>query len=176
MDDEIWKEVNFGSFIPHYKYEVSSHGRIKSYAYEKENGRIINGSLVNGYRLAIFSGQELDVVWKEYIHRIVAKAFLTVPTEDHKYVLHMDYNRVNNNVRNLKWADLDGHIVHARNSPNYVTGRITYSKLSVNDVIRIKKILLRNNTRLKMVAKQFGITHTQLNRIRSGENWSHVKI
>jgi hypothetical protein len=23
-----------------------------------------------------------------------------------------------------------------------------------------------------MIAKQFGITHTQLNRIRSGENWS----
>jgi hypothetical protein len=27
-----------------------------------------------------------------------------------------------------------------------------------------------------MIAKQFGITHTQLNRIRSGENWGYVKI
>jgi hypothetical protein len=26
-----------------------------------------------------------------------------------------------------------------------------------------------------MIAKQFGITHTQLNRIRSGENWGYVK-
>jgi hypothetical protein len=28
----------------------------------------------------------------------------------------------------------------------------------------------------KMIAKQFGITHTQLNRIRSGENWGYVTI
>jgi DNA-binding Xre family transcriptional regulator len=40
----------------------------------------------------------------------------------------------------------------------------------------IKKMLQHDNTRLKMIAKQFGITHTQLNRIRSGENWSYVKI
>ena len=28
----------------------------------------------------------------------------------------------------------------------------------------------------KMIAKQFGITHTQLNRIRSGENWGYVVV
>ena len=28
----------------------------------------------------------------------------------------------------------------------------------------------------KMIAKQFGITHTQLNRIRTGEDWGHVEV
>jgi DNA-binding Xre family transcriptional regulator len=32
-------------------------------------------------------------------------------------------------------------------------------------------MLRSDKNRLKMIAKQFGITHTQLNRIRSGENW-----
>ncbi len=40
----------------------------------------------------------------------------------------------------------------------------------------IKKLLKNEKNRLKMIAKQFGITHTQLNRIRSGENWKHVTI
>ena len=40
----------------------------------------------------------------------------------------------------------------------------------------IKKMLKSDKNRLKMIAKQFGITHTQLNRIRSGENWKNVKI
>jgi hypothetical protein len=29
---------------------------------------------------------------------------------------------------------------------------------------------------LKMLAKQFGISEMQLYRIKSGENWGHVKI
>jgi transcriptional regulator with PAS, ATPase and Fis domain len=49
-------------------------------------------------------------------------------------------------------------------------------KLTETKVIMIKKMLQHDNTRLKMIAKQFGITHTQLNRIRSGENWGYVKI
>jgi DNA-binding Xre family transcriptional regulator len=40
----------------------------------------------------------------------------------------------------------------------------------------IKKMLQNESTRLKMIAKQFGITHTQLNRIRSGENWGYVTV
>jgi len=36
--------------------------------------------------------------------------------------------------------------------------------------------LKRGKTKLYKIAKEFGITHTQLNRIRSGENWGHIKI
>jgi len=37
-------------------------------------------------------------------------------------------------------------------------------------------MVVAKKTRLKTIAKQFGITHTQLNRIRSGENWKNVTI
>jgi len=174
MVEEVWKEIKFDGFVPKSRYEISEDGRVKSYAYDKENGRLIKGSLVNGYRLVIFSG--VDTTYKEYMHRLVAKTFLKRPSKDYKYVLHLDYKKDNNHLRNLKWASFDEHKEHSAKSPNIPKGRITYSKLSENDVVRIKKMLKRKNTRLKMIAKQFGITHTQLNRIRSGENWSHVKI
>jgi hypothetical protein len=29
---------------------------------------------------------------------------------------------------------------------------------------------------VRLIAKQFGISETQLYRIKSGENWSHIKI
>jgi DNA-binding Xre family transcriptional regulator len=48
--------------------------------------------------------------------------------------------------------------------------------LTEGKVMLIKQMLRSDKSRLKMIAKQFGITHTQLNRIRSGENWKQVKL
>jgi hypothetical protein len=44
-------------------------------------------------------------------------------------------------------------------------------------VRRLKKILNDPNrrTRLKIIAKRFGVTTMQLRRIKTGENWSHVE-
>ena len=44
--------------------------------------------------------------------------------------------------------------------------------------MRIKKMLANPNrkTRLRLIAKQFGISEMQLYRIKSGENWGHVEI
>jgi len=51
-------------------------------------------------------------------------------------------------------------------------------KLTVTKVIHIKKMLLNPNrkTRLKIIAKQFGISETHVRRIESGENWGHIKV
>jgi hypothetical protein len=51
-------------------------------------------------------------------------------------------------------------------------------KLTVTKVIHIKKLLAKPNrtTRLKMIAKQFGVSEMQISRIKSGENWSHIKV
>jgi predicted DNA binding protein len=51
-------------------------------------------------------------------------------------------------------------------------------KLTSTQVMLLKKKIFDPNrkTRLKFLAKQFGISEMQLYRIKSGENWSHVKI
>jgi len=42
----------------------------------------------------------------------------------------------------------------------------------------IKKLLAnpKQTTRLKMIAKQFGVSEMQIRRIKSGENWGYIKV
>jgi predicted DNA binding protein len=52
------------------------------------------------------------------------------------------------------------------------------NKLTSTQVMLLKKILSDPNrkTRLKILAKQFGVTTMTLQRIKTGENWGHIKI
>ena len=52
------------------------------------------------------------------------------------------------------------------------------AKLTETQVIRLKKKLFDPNrrTRLKILAKQFGVSEMQLHRIKTGENWGHIKV
>ena len=96
------------------------------------------------------------------------------------FVIHLDHDKLNNYVLNLRWATKDEMVEHNRQNPNVLNRvqpkRTRNYKLTESKVMIIKKLLRNDNNRLKMIAKQFGITHTQLNRIRSGENWKHVTI
>lgn len=76
-----------------------------------------------------------------------------------------------------RYAYLAAQKLRQYGHPILLIGRRTKNyKLTESKVRIIKKLLKNDNNRLKMIAKQFGITHTQLNRIRSGENWKHVTI
>lgn len=171
---ERWKEIDFESNLAHDKYEVSHLGRIKSYAIEKENGRVIKGGNVNGYRCTTVKfGKKMTRQY--YVHRLVAETFITKENKDQHYVIHIDYNKQNNLIYNLKWATERELVVHNNKNPEVLRRRTTGYKLTEADVRVIKRLLSSQKTRLSMIAKRFGITHTQLNRIRSGENWGHVK-
>jgi hypothetical protein len=91
--------------IPGYEgaYEVSSHGRVKSYAREP-GGRVLSGWIAsNGYPTVSLS-RPLDGKRKRTIHTLVALAFLGPrPTTNH-LVCHYDGAKTNNHVNNLRWA------------------------------------------------------------------------
>ena len=87
----------------------------------------------------------------------------------------------------MKWATLEEFREHFMSSPYYEEGKekskktrqmMDGNKLTTTDVIRIKKMLANPNrkTRLRIIAKQFGISEMQLYRIKSGENWGHIKV
>lgn len=175
---EYWKEVDFQTKMRHCRYEISNMGRVRSFAKDKVNGRIINGSNISGYKsmMVRFRSQEKKVFTQQfYIHRLVAEAFIPKQNKDQHFVIHLDYNKLNNSIHNLEWATEEQLNEHNNRNPLVLEKRVSGYKLTENDVKIIKKLLKSNKTRLSMIAKRFGITHTQLNRIRSGENWGHVK-
>jgi len=170
---ERWKSIDFETYLQHDKYEVSNLGRVKSYAIDKETGKILRGGNVNGYRcITVKFGEELTRQY--YVHRLVAETFIKKDTKDQHYVIHRDYDKQNNEIYNLKWATEQELNEHNNRNPEVLRRRTTGYKLSETDVRVIKRLLKSQKTRLSMIAKRFGITHTQLNRIRSGENWGHV--
>jgi len=174
INTERWKEIDFESNLSHDKYEVSHLGRVKSYAIDKEIGRVLKGGNVNGYRcITVKFGEEITRQY--YVHRLVAETFLKKDNKEQHYVIHLDYNKQNNSIYNLSWATEQELVAHNNKNPEVVKRRTTGYKLTEADVRVIKRLLRSHKTRLSMIAKRFGITHTQLNRIRSGENWGHVK-
>jgi len=175
--NEKWVRIHFGDSenAPH--YEVSNYGRLKSFQMDVERGAIIKGSVIQGYRsLNIRLSGEKSA--NRYVHKLVAEHFVKRESQEQEFVIHLDYDKQNNYFQNLKWASKDELTLHNRDNPavvNRVMPRYTKNyKLTETKVLMIRKLLKNDNNRLKMIAKQFGITHTQLNRIRSGENWKRV--
>lgn len=160
------------------RYEVSNFGRLRSFQ-NNEKGEIIKGSVIQGYKslnIRLPKGKSFN----RYIHKLVAETFVEKPSLDHKFVIHLDFDKQSNHYENLKWVTKDEMVAHNKLNPAVINKpiprRTKNYKLTETKVRMIKKMLQHDNTRLKMIAKQFGITHTQLNRIRSGENWGYVKI
>ena len=172
---EEWKLLKIEEMACNEVYEISNYGRIKSFKVNKEDGQIIKGSSLKGYKILNIKLQNGKRTTK-YIHKLVAESFIPKDDDLQHYVIHLDFDKTNNHVDNLKWVTKETMYAHQKINPNYTRGAINYSKLSETDVIRLKKKLKRGKNKLYKLAKEFGITHTQLNRIRSGENWGHVKI
>jgi hypothetical protein len=176
---ETWKKVDLELPTIFPVYEISSHGRVRRFYSPEDKGEILVPSNIKGYKA--FITKKPDKKNRTfYVHKLVAQYFIEKPSEEENYVIHADYNKDNNHVSNLKWVCKVKLGQHHKINPAYKKGVITHSKLTETQVKLLKKILKRNEenkkTRLKMIAKRFGITHTQLNRIRSGENWGHVTI
>lgn len=184
---EQWKE-----FVPDFetkmRYKISNLGRIKSYDQSLENERLLKGAKRDGYPYLVLNskinGEKFSKGFS--IHYLIGLLFIPRDSEDQTHVLHLDYERANNVITNLKWATYDEMIAHGKKSPHVASGRKRAfekfgpknTKLSEIDVIRLKRKLLDPNrkTRLRLLAKQFGISQMQLHRIKTGENWGHIIV
>jgi len=193
--NEVFKEISLGDDDNNLQlfYAISNFGRLISYNDNIENGRIIKGSKQDGYRMwnyRIFLGNKKVIYRHRFIYKLVAEYFLPKPTEEQKYILHLNYVRSNDHVDNLKWATYEEMIAHRYHSPSVIKARKKQlaqiaenrkhkgNKLTSTQVMFLKKRLLDPNrkTRLKILAKQYGVTEMQLYRIKTGENWGHIKV
>ena len=94
--NEEWRDIEGYEGL----YQVSNLGRVKSLKYNKV--KILSPSKGNHGYLSVMLCK--DGICKNIrIHRLVANAF--IPNLDDKpYVDHIDTDRTNNNVSNLRWV------------------------------------------------------------------------
>jgi hypothetical protein len=93
-------------------YEVSNYGRIRSLNYMKKGVRKI---LKCHARLGYYIKTSLvkDGVRKYYrVHRLVAQAFLPSPQDGETQVEHINTDKRDNRVQNLRWVSPRGNMAN----------------------------------------------------------------
>ncbi|MFN8275372.1 MAG: NUMOD4 domain-containing protein [Flavobacteriaceae bacterium] len=192
LPNEEFKEIEL-KFPMKKRYAVSNKGRLMSFMESFEDGQLIKGTTSDGYR--VFKRrrtpeERAELKFKTesfFVYRLVAEYFIPKTSEDQVHVLHLDYVRDNDDVRNLRWATYEEKMNHYNSNPKVIEGRRKTveskiksdgAKLTSTQVMLIKKMLKnpKGKTRGKMIAKQFGISQTHLKRIERGENWGHIKV
>ncbi|MGN6490732.1 MAG: HNH endonuclease [Agriterribacter sp.] len=183
LPNEVWKDLpnHEAKGAVWYKYAISSHGRIVKY-----NKRISDGFVLQLSRQANYP------IWRkklngEYftalVHRLVAKYFLPKPKANQKFIIHLDHDYENNKYTNLKWATQDEVTVHNRKNPRVKAALKRRkdnptkkgAKLDIAKV-RVIKSMLKEKKTLKEIAQRFGVSDMQVHRIKTKENWAHVKL
>ncbi len=187
---EEWKEfeVEVG-FKPQKRYAISNYGRLAKFSEKIEDGQLLKGAMKGSYKIFSYMVKigNKDYNRFRYLRKLVAENFLQKKSEDQVYVLYLDYNKNNNFVGNLKWATRQEMLAHRRKNPLIIEGIIKFTpgpgknnsyKLNIEKVKIIKRKLLDPNrkTRMKMLARHYGVSEMQLYRIKSGENWGEVKV
>ena len=117
------------------------------------------------------------------VHRLVAEYFLLQHKPSQTIVAHLDFNKLNNRVENLKWMTPEENFAHQQKSPYVIKEKQqrklsirqnpNVAKLTVTKVMLLKK-LLNQNKPVRQLVKQFKITDMQVYRIKRGENWSSI--
>jgi hypothetical protein len=129
---ERWKSVN-----GYANYEISSCGRVRNATTE----RMLKPS-DRGYQVINLTKNGKPK--QHYVHRLVAEAFIDNP-EEKRCVDHIDGNKANNHLENLRWA------THTENSRN--------QRIQTNTSSRYKGVYL-DKRRNKWMARINTISNT----------------
>jgi hypothetical protein len=178
--DEKWKFLKLDNLPERSinKYLISNYGRIVSYYYKEEG--VLLRSVTRPYKTFVIKDKDGKKIYNT-VHRLVAKHFLDKPKEGQNQVIHLDGNKLNNYYKNLQWAnEAEKRANQFELDPDWQLrgnlGKRKYHKLTESQVKLIKRKINDPNrkTRMKIIAKRYGISVMQLYRIKSGENWSSV--
>ena len=121
-------------------YQISNQGRVRSLYYRKKsktpNLQLLKPSIGNhGYPVVNIKKK----VWT--VHRFVAKAFIPNPN-NLPCIDHIDRNRTNNKVENLRWVSYSENLCNKQTRTNhYYIHKTEYNKYCV----RIAKLGICKN-------------------------------
>lgn len=124
LPNEIWKDIDDG-------YKVSNYGRVLSLAKTTIRGRkydkILSASKKdNGYYTVSINGNN------EYVHRLVAKAFIDNPNNLNE-INHKDEDKSNNRVDNLEWCTKSYNVSYSKSVKIKQIDPITKEVINIYD-------------------------------------------
>lgn len=164
--------------------------RLRSQIKNKEGKKVISETLEllshlkkNLHKKFAGDLKKRTINYHALIHRLVAEYFLPKPKSGESKVGHLDFNKLNNNVSNLKWMTPEENFAHQQKSPYVIEEKQQrklsmrhnpgVAKLTVTKVMLMKK-LLNQNKPVRQLVKQFKVSDMQVYRIKRGENWAHI--
>ena len=174
MNEEKWKPVLGYEDT----YEVSNYGNVRRMAGSYRTPIARPRKLVpRGKYFQVILSRDGRVTL-QWVHRLVAAAFLGPPTDRMYQVNHIDGNGRNNRVENLEWTDHSGNMTHA-----YATG-LRYAVYSVgSDNVNSKlteadipAIFDRRHCgeSLESIGRSYGVTKACIWQIIDGRSWRHI--
>lgn len=164
--------------------------KLKQQIADKERKKIINETSAlldslkkNLHKKFMSDTKSRTINYHALVHRLVAEYFLFNHKPTQTIVAHLDYNKLNNYVSNLKWMTPEENYAHQQKSPYVIkekerrkfetNSNSKTAKLTVTKVMLLKK-LLNQNKPVRQLVKQFKITDMQIYRIKRGENWGNI--
>ncbi len=163
-------------------YEVSSFGRVKSLP-----RRVISGKSWRDTIAIILvpwvskSGYLQHSVWSNgrshsrFVHRLVLEAFIGFRPDDMQ-CRHLDGNRTNNYLENLRWGTSQENSDDCRKHKMTLCGEKNRSSKLKDDEVRCIKMRLKCGESQHSIACDFPVGRSTIQKIKSGEAWSHVSI
>lgn len=154
-------------------YYVDRNGDILSMSRGNKKIKRLRKNSVMGYDVVALNRKTCTLF---YVHRAVAIAWLPNPN-NYAEVDHIDFNRRNNNVENLRWFSKSENLKSAWNAGRY-DARVKQnrgenhhvSKLSDNKVRKIRNSKLT----CKELAAKYGVSLSTISNIRTRRVWKHV--
>lgn len=175
---EVWRDIKGYEDL----YQVSSLGRIKSFAKWKENG---NGGFwlkesikknhisKRGYIVTDLYKNKKRKTWA--VHRLIAVAF--IPNLENKpYINHKNGIKTDNRIENLEWCTCGENHSHAytHGLKTAVQGeKSNFAKLNQNEVFVIRKLLEKTSLNKYQIAEIFNVSHDCILYIETKRTWKN---
>ncbi len=180
---EIWKPIKLKTTSKIKKYVITENGQVASYTNKIDDCLVLKQHSIEGYpAVSIKTGLKNTTV---FVHKLLALVFLVKPNNKCTIVLHLDYDRENNALSNLKWATPKDAAAHIKNSPAVIlatkrkipTGTMA-KKLDDKKATALKKEIYDPKRKLSFsqLATKYGIANMNLFRIKKGLFWSHIRV
>jgi len=159
-----WKAVDGTSYL------VSDDGRVMST--KRKVPHILQPDATGPYqRVTLYEGGETQ---RHPVHRLVAKVFLSNPSEK-PYVNHIDGDKMNNRATNLEWCTCSENTIHAfelgLNKSTEEHGNTTRDNKTIH---RVCKMIEEGHIRGSVLKAEPTVSKSCFDDIRSRRAWVRI--